>query len=593
MQQNDNETTIRGRFGTNLSVNFSNLLTAPPNRFDLALLPIILAAIVLVAYAAKQMNVPYTPGEQLDVSLDVAQLPYYLLRTSIRMLLALGASLAFSFAFAAIASKNRTAEKVMVPALDILQSIPVLGFLSITVTGFIALFPGNLVGVECAAIFAIFTSQAWNMAFSLYQSFRTIPTDLEEAATVFRLSKWQRFWRLEVPFAMPGLLWNMMMSMSGGWFFVVASEAISVSGHDIKLPGIGSYISLAIAQQNLPAIGWAILAMLIGILLYDQLLFRPLIAWADRFRFDAMSSEREPQSWLLDLLRRSEWVKALLERTAALAERTLAWGAERTRPTASGSNGNQGFMRRFPWSHRVADVVIIIAALAAVAHVLQFVRSEVGWAEVGHVFWLGFLTMVRVIVLIALAALVWVPIGIRIGLNPNVARIAQPVAQFLAAFPANLMFPLAVMLIARFALNPEIWLSPLMIFGTQWYILFNVIAGASGIPTELKLAARNFGLRGWLMWKRFLIPAVFPNLLTGLVTAAGGSWNASIVSEYVTWGDRTLVATGLGSYIAEMTSKGDFPRIALGIGVMSLFVVGFNRLLWNRLYDIAQERTRL
>ncbi|CAJ0782188.1 hypothetical protein LMG18090_01417 [Ralstonia mannitolilytica] len=590
MQQNDNETTIRGRFGTNLGVNFGSLLTAPPNRFDLALLPIILAAIVLVAYAARQMNVPYTPGEPLDVSLDVAQLPYYLLRTSIRMLLALGASLAFSFAFAAIASKNRTAEKVMVPALDILQSIPVLGFLSITVTGFIALFPGNLVGVECAAIFAIFTSQAWNMAFSLYQSFRTIPTDLEEAATVFRLSKWQRFWRLEVPFAMPGLLWNMMMSMSGGWFFVVASEAISVSGHDIKLPGIGSYISLAIQQQNLPAIGWAILAMLIGIILYDQLLFRPLIAWADRFRFDSMSSEREPQSWLLDLLRRSEWVKALLERTAALAERTLSWGAERTRPTAAPGNG---FLPRFPWSHRIADVVIILAALMAVAHVLQFVRSEVGWAEVGHVFWLGFLTMVRVILLIALAALVWVPIGIRIGLNPNVARIAQPVAQFLAAFPANLMFPLAVMLIARFALNPEIWLSPLMIFGTQWYILFNVIAGASAIPTELKLAARNFGLRGWLLWKRFLIPAVFPNLLTGLVTAAGGSWNASIVSEYVSWGDRTLVATGLGSYIAEMTAKGDFPRIALGIAVMSLFVVGFNRLLWNRLYDIAQERTRL
>ncbi|AMP36074.1 ABC transporter permease [Ralstonia syzygii subsp. celebesensis] len=586
MQQHDNETTIRGPFG----VSFGNLLTAPPNRFDLALLPIILAAIVLVAYAARQMNVPYTPGEPLSVSLDVAQLPYYLLRTSIRMLLALGASLLFSFAFAAIASRNRTAEKVMVPALDILQSIPVLGFLSITVTGFIALFPGSLVGVECAAIFAIFTSQAWNMAFSLYQSFRTIPTDLEEAATVFRLSKWQRFWRLEVPFAMPGLLWNMMMSMSGGWFFVVASEAISVSGHDIKLPGIGSYISLAIQQQNLHAIGWAIVAMLIGILLYDQLLFRPLIAWADRFRFDAMSSEREPQSWLLDLLRRSEWVKALLERTAALAERTLAWGAERTRPKAHTNNSGSP---RLPWAGRVADVIILLIALAAAWHILQFVRSEVGWSEVGRVVWLGVLTMTRVLVLIALAALIWVPIGIRIGLNPNVARIAQPVAQFLAAFPANLMFPLVVMLIARFSLNPEIWLSPLMIFGTQWYILFNVIAGASSIPVELRLAARNFGLRGWLKWKRFLVPAVFPSLLTGLVTAAGGSWNASIVSEYVSWGDRTLVATGLGSYIAEMTAKGDFPRIALGIGVMSLFVVGFNRLLWNRLYEVAQERTRL
>lgn len=295
------------------------LLTAPPNRFDFALLPIILATIVIVAYAARQMNVPYQPGDALVVQLDVASLPYYLMRTSIRMLAALFASLLFSFAFAAIASRNRTAEKVMVPALDILQSIPVLGFLSITVTGFIALFPGNLVGVECAAIFAIFTSQAWNMAFSLYQSFRTIPGDLLEAAAMFRLSPWQRFWRLEVPFAMPGLLWNMMMSMSGGWFFVVASEAISVSGHDIRLPGIGSYIAVAIQQQNLPAIGWAILAMLLGIVIYDQFLFRPLVAWADRFRFETLAQDTVPESWLLDLLRRSAWVHAVLKLTAAFA----------------------------------------------------------------------------------------------------------------------------------------------------------------------------------------------------------------------------------------------------------------------------------
>ncbi|CAG9183192.1 MULTISPECIES: ABC transporter permease [Cupriavidus] len=566
----------------------SQLLTAPPNRFDFALLPIILAIIVMVAFAAQQMNVPFVPGEPMTVHLDIAYLPYYLMRTSIRMLAALAASLVFSLAFAALASKNRTAEKVLVPALDILQSIPVLGFLSITVTGFIALFPGNLIGVECAAIFAIFTSQAWNMAFSLYQSFRTIPGDLIEAAAMFRLSPWQRFWRLEVPFAMPGLLWNMMMSMSGGWFFVVASEAISVSGQDIRLPGIGSYIALAIQQQNLAAIGWAILAMLVGILVYDQLLFRPLVAWADRFRFETLSQDNEPESWLLDLLRRSEWVRALLARTAALAERTLAWGARRQAPATAEPDP-----RRVQWRERAGNAVILLVALAALSRVMYFVHSEVGWLEVGHVLWLGTLTMVRVIVLIALAAVIWVPIGIRIGLNPSVARIAQPVAQFLAAFPANLMFPLVVMLIVRFGLNPEIWLSPLLIFGTQWYILFNVVAGASGIPTELKLAARNFGLRGWLLWKRFLIPAVFPSLLTGLVTAAGGSWNASIVAEYVTWGDRTLVATGLGSYIAETTARGDFPRIALGIGVMALFVVGFNRLLWNRLYQLAQERTRL
>ncbi|WP_454765087.1 ABC transporter permease [Cupriavidus campinensis] len=565
------------------------LLTAPPNRFDLALLPIILAVIILVAYAARQMDVPYQPGESLAVHLDVAWLPYYLMRTSIRMLAALGASLVFSFAFAALASRSRTAEKIMVPALDILQSIPVLGFLSITVTGFIALFPGNLAGVECAAIFAIFTSQAWNMAFSLYQSFRTIPGDLIEAAAMFRLSAWQRFWRLEVPYAMPGLLWNMMMSMSGGWFFVVASEAISVSGHDIRLPGIGSYIALAIQQQDLAAIGWAILAMLIGIVIYDQLLFRPLVAWADRFRFETLAQDTVPQSWLLDLLRRSAWVHALLKRSAAVAGRTLAWSARHrgiVAPPAAPA-------RLAPWMDRARDAAIILVAVLALYRVVHFIHSEAGWAEAAHVLWLGTLTMARVLVLIGLAALVWVPIGIRIGLNPAVARVAQPVAQFLAAFPANLMFPLAVMVIVRLGLNPDIWLSPLMIFGTQWYILFNVVAGASGIPTELRLAARNFGLKGWLLWRRFLVPAVFPSLLTGLVTAAGGSWNASIVSEYVTWGDRTLVATGLGSYIAQMTARGDFPRIALGIGVMALFVVGFNRLLWNRLYALAQARTRL
>ncbi|RZT32351.1 ABC transporter permease [Cupriavidus agavae] len=565
------------------------LLTAPPNRFDFALLPIILAVIVIVAYAAQQMHVPYQPGQDLAIHLEPGWLPYYLMRTSIRMLAALGASLVFSFAFAALATRSRTAEKIMVPALDILQSIPVLGFLSVTVTGFIALFPGNLAGVECAAIFAIFTSQAWNMAFSLYQSFRTIPGDLLEAATMFRLSAWQRFWRLEVPYAMPGLLWNMMMSMSGGWFFVVASEAISVSGRDIRLPGIGSYIALAIQQQDLAAIGWAILAMLVGILIYDQFLFRPLVAWADRFRFETLAQDAAPQSWLLNLLRRSAWVHALLARTAALAARTLAWSARRRRVVAR----PQVSARWHPWLDRLRDALIVAVALAALWRVVLFVQGEVGWAEALHVLWLGALTMLRVVVLIALAALVWVPIGIRIGLNPAAARIAQPIAQFMAAFPANLMFPLAVMAIVRFGLNPEIWLSPLMIFGTQWYILFNVVAGASGIPAELRLAARNFGLRGWLLWRRFLIPAVFPSLLTGLVTAAGGSWNASIVSEYVTWGDRTLVATGLGSYIAEMTARGDFPRIALGICVMALFVVGCNRLVWNRLFDLAQSRNRL
>ncbi|MDN8617656.1 ABC transporter permease [Variovorax ginsengisoli] len=556
------------------------------NRWDWALLPLVLATLFALAYGGAQMARPYELGQPLPISLDPWQLPYYLLRTTLRMFLALGASLLFSCAFAVLATRYRAAEKVLVPMLDILQSIPILGFLSITVTGFIALFPGNLLGVECAAIFAIFTSQAWNMAFSLYQSLRTVPSELREAASVFQLSAWHRFWRLELPFAMPGLLWNMMMSMSGGWFFVVASEAISVSNQSIMLPGVGSYIAMAIQARDLGAIGWAIGGMLIGITLYDQLFFRPLIAWADKFRFEEGSSEDAPRSWLLTWLRRTERIRQGIGAAARVLERSLLLfrrDHDGTSIKARPSTPN-------PAVGRAWDAVLAAAVLLAVVWLVRFIHAEVGWSEVAHVFVLGLYTMIRVVVLIALAALVWVPIGIWIGMNPRWAGRLQGVAQFMAAFPANLMFPVAVLFIVRWQLNPNIWLAPLMVLGTQWYLLFNVIAGASTVPTELRYAASNLGLTGWLKWRRYLLPAVFPSFVTGAITASGGSWNASIVAEYVTWGDTTLQAAGLGSYIAHMTAIGDFPRIALGIGVMCVFVMGMNHFVWRRLYELAENR---
>jgi NitT/TauT family transport system permease protein len=556
------------------------------NRWDWALLPLVLALLFSLAYAGSQMARPYAVGEVIPLSLDPWMLPYYLLRTTLRMFLALAASLVFSCAFAAVAAKYRAAERVMIPLLDILQSIPILGFLSITVTGFIALFPGNLLGVECAAVFAIFTSQAWNMAFSLYQSMRTVPAELREAASVFHLSGWQRFWRLELPFAMPGLLWNMMMSMSGGWFFVVASEAISVSNQNIKLPGVGSYIALAIEARDLGAIGWAIGAMLIGITLYDQLFFRPLIAWADKFRFEEGSGESAPSSWLLTGLRRTERMQQLGRGFVALLERSLLL----FRRAHDGTSIRARAVPANPAWTRLGDALLAGAVLFALWWLIGFIHGEVGWGEVAHVFLLGSYTMLRVLVLIALAALVWVPVGIWIGMNPRWAGRLQAVAQFLAAFPANLMFPVAVLLIVRWHLNPNLWLSPLMVLGTQWYLLFNVIAGASGVPTELRYAAQNLGLKGWLKWRRYLLPAVFPSFVTGAITASGGSWNASIVAEYVTWGDTTLQAQGLGSYIAHMTAIGDFPRIALGIGVMCVFVMGMNHFVWRRLYRLAEDR---
>ena len=562
-----------------------NLAVAPSRILDLVLLPIILLLLLLLGFGAQEMAKPFLVGAPIELSLDVINLPYYLLRTILRMFIALGFSVVFAFAFALLASRSKAAEKVLVPILDILQSIPVLGFLSITVTGFIALFPGSLLGVECAAIFAIFTAQAWNMAFSAYQSFKTIPAELEEAARIFKLSPWQRFWRLDIPVSMPGMLWNMMMSMSGGWFFLVASEAISVANQDIKLPGIGSYIALAIDERDLQAIGLAIVAMLIGITLYDQLFFRPLVAWADKFRFEEGDGEVAPKSWVLDFWRRTVWLQQIGVRVIKLFEGSFRF----FRLRGDGSVAPKTKLISTYYFDRIWDIFVVIAAVSAVLYLARYIHTEVGLTEVVHILYLGFLTLVRVVVLIAIAIIIWVPIGIWIGLNPRIAEHSQAVAQFLAAFPANLLFPIAVVGILHFKLNPNIWLSPLIIFGTQWYILFNVIAGASTIPVELRYAADNLGLKSWTKWRRYYLPAIFPSLVTGALTATGGSWNASIVSEYVTWGDTTLKADGLGSYIAEMTTAGDFPRIALGIGVMCIFVIGFNRFIWRRLYLLSEK----
>jgi len=326
--------------------------------------------------------------------------------------------------------------------------------------------------------------------------------------------------------------------------------------------------------------------MLIGVLLYDQLFFRPLLAWADKFRFEEIGGGQEQSSWLLTWLRRTEHLQRVPEVFSHALQRSNVWFKRQHDGTSIRSRNTPSS----PLLTRAWDAVVAACVLIAVWQLVNFIHSAVGWTEVGHVFLLGFYTLVRVMVLIGLAALIWVPIGIGIGMNPRLSEKVQALAQFLAAFPANLLFPIFVVGIVHFQLNPNIWLSPLMIFGTQWYLLFNVIAGASTIPTELRYAARNLGLRGLLRWRRYLLPAVFPSFVTGAITASGGSWNASIVSEYVSWGNETLVATGIGSYIAEMTATGDFPRIALGIGVMCIYVMTLNQLLWRRLYKLSEDR---
>ncbi|MFJ2358458.1 ABC transporter permease [Pseudomonas fluorescens] len=563
-----------------------------PNRWDLIAMPLVIGFLLFFSITARETWAPIATLQSEVISLDPGNLPEYAMRTTLRMLAAMVAALVFTLLYGTLAAKSRRAEKLLVPVLDILQSVPVLGYISFTVTFFLLMFPGRVLGAEFAAIFAIFTSQAWNMTFSFYQSLRMLPRDLVEVSTNLQLSGWQSFWKLDVPFAMPGLVWNMMMSMSGGWFFVVASEAITVGDQTITLPGIGSYLAMAIAQKDLHAVGYVILTMIVVILIYDQFLFRPLVAWADKFRMENTASQTAaPESWVLNLIQRTRLIQRLLRPFSRAISRlgNMRLNLPRAaRHTLSADNPSRSKMIDWIWG-----TLIALLTAYALYHIVLYVGTEVTLAEVGHVLLLGFFTLLRVAGLILIASLIWVPLGVMIGLRPALAEKIQPLAQFLAAFPANLLFPVFVIVILRYQLNPDIWLSPLIVLGTQWYILFNVIAGASAFPNDYKEAAANFRIRGWLWWRKVMLPGIFPYYVTGAITASGGAWNASIVSEFVSWGQDKVVAHGLGAYIAQTTAAGDFPKITLGVVVMAIFVVAFNRLVWRPMYAVAENKLRL
>ena len=557
-----------------------------PNLFDVIVFIIIAAGFVALAYGARRMGGPLGGLDIAPVTLDPAKLPGYALLSTLRMFAAIFASLIFAVVVGTLAAKSRKAELVIIPAIDILQSVPVLGFLTFTVVFFLRLFPGSQLGAECAAIFAIFTAQAWNMTFSFYQSLRTVPSDLIEVSRHFRLSPWLRFWRLDVPFAAPGLIWNTMMSMSGGWFFVVASEAITVGDTAVRLPGIGSWLALAIEERNIRAVGLAVAAMAVVILAYDQLLFRPIVAWADKFKSEQVAAQQRPRSWMFDLVRRAKLFKRLFALIGAVTARIPV-------PALPAPKAQWVRLWGGPTGDRIWLAIVLALTAFALWYVVDYVRANLGIGDIAEAFGLGLITLLRVVVLIALASLIWVPIGVWIGLRPAVAERVQPIAQFLAAFPANVLFPVVVLGIVSWRLNPNIWLSPLMILGTQWYILFNVVAGASAFPTDLREAASLSRLGSWQWWRTALLPGIFPYFITGALTASGGCWNASIVAEVASWGDTKLEAAGLGSYIANATDVGDYPRVVLGIAVMAIFVVSINRLLWRPLYQLAERRFRL
>ena len=557
---------------------------------DLVVFAALLALLFGLLRLAPALNAPFLPkAAPAAVSTDPANLPYYAVRSLFRMFIALGISLVFTFVYATAAARLPRAEKVLIPVLDILQSVPVLGFLAVTVTAFIDLFPGSELGLEFASIFAIFTSMAWNMTFAFYHSLIAQPRDLDEAARVMRLTKWQRFWRLDVPSGMIPLVWNGMMSFGGAWFFLAASESISVLNHTYALPGMGSYVAAAIEQANLGRVGIAIVVMVVLVVAVNFVFWRPLVAWAERFRSEESAAAERPRSFVLDALRHS-----VLPDVVARPARPVGRFLDRvTRPFGLAEHP----LHRSAARARTGDVFFAGAVSAVVIFgaykALDYVQVHVGLGAFGHAFLLGAATFGRVVVLLIIASVIWVPIGVWIGMNPRVSRLAQPVVQVLASFPANFLFPFAAAFFVATGLSLNIGGILLMALGAQWYILFNVIAGASAIPSDLREATTLMGVRGRLRWIRFILPAIFPAYVTGGITAAGGAWNASIVAEIVAYGHHHLVAYGLGAYIAQAATTGDFPEVLIGVAVMSVYVVGLNRLVWRRLYRLAESRYSL
>ena len=541
----------------------------------------------LVAVGREWTGV-HRPAIQLDLSLRA--LPAYTFYSLVRGLAAYVLSLSFTLVYAFWAAKDRRAETLLVPLLDILQSIPVLGFMPGLVLALVALFPRTNVGLELAAVVMIFTGQAWNMTFSLYHSLKSVPADLQEAARLYRFSWWRRFTWVELPFGTTGLVWNSMMSMAGGWFFLMINESFVLGGRDFRLPGLGSYMSVAVEQGNARAMVYGVVAMVVMIIALDQVLWRPVVVWAQRFRIEETAAAEAPHSWFLALLRRSR-----------LRRRLEAWRIRRGRRAAQRARGAAP-----PEAAAIVpDTPSSLRSLATVALVLLGIVLLYGSARLVHLLaqlplrsWLtllaaGGVTLGRVLLSTVLGTLWAVPVGLAIGLSPRLSRLLQPVVQVAASFPAPMLFPAVIALLHVAGVSLGWGSILLMLLGTQWYILFNVVAGASSVPSDLRETARSFRLPLWQrLWKLY-IPAMFPFLVTGWVTAAGGAWNATIVAEYVTHRGEILKTFGLGSVISEAATKADFPTLAAAVLLMSTLVVTFNRLVWRPAYELAQTRYSL
>jgi len=530
---------------------------------------------------------PFTPTVEISSSLRAlpAYAGYSLLRITIAYVLSLGFALVYGY----VAAYNPRAERFMLPLLDVLQSIPVLSFLPGVMLAMVALFPGRQLGVELGAILLIFTGQVWNMAFSFYASLKSIPKDMREAAEIYRFSWWQRFTEMELPFSAIGLVWNSMMSVAGGWFALMVCEMFVLGSRDFRLPGLGSYLQTAASAGDTSSICWGIATMVLVIVLLDQFVWRPVIAWAEKFKVEQVESTDAPRSWVLNLVERSNGLARIREKTLRpLGERLLLYFAQKHREEHPAENPS-------PWRDWLLRglAVLTLGGIGYGVVRVAIVLSGVGKAEL-HATALGLgATFLRVNLALLIGALWTVPAGVAIGFNPRLARIAQPLAQIAASVPATALLPVILLLLIRLGGGLGLASIVVLLLGTQWYVLFNVIAGAMAIPTDLKECCSVFRVRGIARWKKLILPGIFPYLVTGMVTASGGAWNASIVAEYFHFKGRIYTTTGLGATIQQATDSGDFHLLLLATMMMAATVVTINRLVWRRLYGLAETRFRL
>lgn len=546
---------------------------------DVVLLVAIVATGFGVLRLAQEWTGVYRPAVEIDLSFRA--LPRYALLSLSRGLAAYALSLGFTLAYGYWAAKDRTAERILIPLLDILQSIPVLGFMPGLVLALVALFPRTNIGLELAAIVMIFTGQAWNMTFSYYHSLRSIPADLGEVGSIYGFGSRLRLRWIELPAATIGLVWNSMMSMAGGWFFLMVSEAFVLGEHDFRLPGLGSYMSVAAARGDRGAMIGSVVAMALLIVLLDQLLWRPVVVWAQKFRMEESGQAQAMESWFYELLKRSR----LADWLGRFQERTFVRARKPPRPSAAPARAS-----------RLANAALLACLVALLGwgtfqmvHLLAAVSGPDWWRIVSA----AGLTLVRVLAAVALGTLWTLPVGIAIGLSPRLSRILQPVVQVVAAFPAPMLFPAVVLALRAAGISLGVGSVVLMLLGTQWYVLFNVVAGATAIPADLREAAAVMGFSRWRRFRALYLPAVFTYLVTGWVTAAGGAWNASIISEYMAVGGEVVTARGLGSTINVAAAQANFPALGAAVAVMAVVVVTFNRLVWRRLYAFGEERFTL